>query len=104
MDTSHHPYDSYFHMLTPALTSKSEEFTILGYGEVKIEDIWSFLTKKKWRKPKEGIRSYELVSDVLSMKVGEFMNYATVEAFKSPDWFSELDTEELQELLVPKDR
>ncbi|MBS4199784.1 post-transcriptional regulator [Bacillus sp. FJAT-49732] len=91
-------------MLSPVLTSKAEEFAVLGYGEVKMEDIWTFLTKKKWRKPKEGIRIYELVSDVLSMKVGEFMNFATVEAFKSPDWFSELDSEELQELLVPKDK
>jgi len=104
MDASQHPYESYFHMLTPALTSKAEEFTVLGYGEIKIEDIWTFLTKKKWRKPKDGIRVYELVSDVLSFKVGEYMNYATVEAYKSPDLFSDLDSEELQELLLPKDK
>ncbi|MBS4217035.1 post-transcriptional regulator [Bacillus sp. FJAT-49711] len=103
MDTSHHPYDSYLHVLKPALTSKAEEFAVLGYGEVKTEDIWIFLTKKKWRKHKEGIRIYELVSDVLSMKVGEFMNFATVEAFKSPDWFSDIDSDELQELLQIKE-
>ncbi|MCR2820513.1 post-transcriptional regulator [Lederbergia panacisoli] len=102
METSHHPYDSYLHMLEPALTSKAEEFAVLGYGKVKTEDLWSFLTKKKWKKHKEGIRIYELVSDILSMKVGEFMNFATVEAFKSPDWFSDIESDELQELLQVK--
>ena len=97
-----HPYDLYMNMLGPALQSKSEEFLVLGYGEVKKHELWSFLTKKKWRKPKEGIRIYELVSDVLSMKIGEYMNFATVEAFRSPNWFSDLESDELQELLQKK--
>lgn len=99
-----HPYDSYFHILDPALQSKIEEFTVLGYGTVEKSDLWTFLTQKKWKKYKEGIRMYELVSDVLSVKIGDYMNFATVEAYKSPDLFSDLDSKELEELLHTKDK
>ncbi|MBS4176223.1 post-transcriptional regulator [Lederbergia citrea] len=102
METKKHPYDPYFNVLTPVLVSKVEEFIVLGYGEVNKHDLWLFLTKKKWKKHKEGIRMYELVSDVLSLNIGEFMNFITVEAFKSPNLLSDLDSEELQELLQPK--
>ena len=91
-------------MLGPALQSKAEEFLVLGYGEeCKKHELWSFLTNKKWRKPKEGIRIYELVSDVLSMKIGEDRRImATVEAFRSPNLLSDLESDELQELLQKK--
>ncbi len=102
METKNHPYDSYYHLLEPVLESKAEEFTVLGYGKISKQNLWEYLTRKKWRKHREGIRVYELVSDILSVKVGEYMNYATVEAYKSPNWFTELDSEELQELLEPK--
>lgn len=97
-----HPYDSYFYILEPVLISKKEEFVVLGYGEVNKADLWAYLTQKKWRKPKEGIRIYELVSDVLSLNIGDFMNFATVEAFKSPDILKDLDGNEMQQLLNPK--
>ncbi len=91
-------------MLTPALESKADEFIVLGYGKVENEDIWKFLTEKTWRKPKDGIRIHELVSDIFSMKIGDYMNYATMEAFKSPNLFTDLDNDELQELLDPKSK
>ncbi|HLU23860.1 MAG TPA: post-transcriptional regulator [Bacillaceae bacterium] len=102
MSNSSHPYNSYLHLLTPVIDSKLEEFTLTGYGKVNKQDLWGFLTKKKWQKPKEGIRIHELVADILSVKIGEFMNYATVEAYKAPNLFVELDSEELQELLGEK--
>ncbi|VEF47669.1 post-transcriptional regulator of ComE expression [Bacillus freudenreichii] len=80
-----HEYDDYFHMLKPALLSKAEEFAVLGYEDVTIKDIWRFLTEKTWKKPKEGVRVYELVSDVLSLRVGDFMNFVTMEAFRSQE-------------------
>lgn len=103
MNEKIHPYEPYRNVLEPALTSKAEEFTVLGYDEVKEHELWAFLTKKKWKKPQEGIRMYELVSDVLSMKIGEYMNFATVEAYRSPNWFADLESEELKALLNPKD-
>ncbi|HEY4552730.1 MAG TPA: post-transcriptional regulator [Bacillaceae bacterium] len=102
MKQGSHPYESYFHILGPALQSKAEEMAVLGYGHVTKEDLWGFLINKKWKKPAEGIRMYALVSDVLSLKPGEYMNYATVSAFRSPDLFADLDSEELNELLHPK--
>lgn len=104
MSGGRHEYYDYFHRLKPALISKAEEFSVLGYEDISIKDIWRFLIEKKWRKPKEGIRVYELVSDVLSLKVGEFMNFATVEAFRSQrDPFEELGHEDLQQLLKADD-
>ncbi|MBP1914895.1 post-transcriptional regulator [Lederbergia galactosidilytica] len=94
-----HPYDSYFHILDPTLQSKIEEFTVLGYGTIEKVDLWAFLTQKKWKTYKEGIRIYELVSDILSVKIGDYMNFATVEAYKAPDLFSEIDSKELEDLL-----
>lgn len=99
-----HSYDEYFEVLQPALKSKVEEFLLIGYGKVEVKDLWDYLTKKKWRKTQVEIRVHELVSDVLSVKAGDYMNYATIEAFKSPNWFVELDGEELQELLKPNDK
>ncbi|MBS4208987.1 post-transcriptional regulator [Bacillus sp. FJAT-50079] len=104
MEGTDHPYDSYFHVLTPALVSKVEEFAVLGYGKVEKADIWYYLTKKIWRNPKEGIRIYELVSDVISLNIGDYMNFSTVEAFKSPNIFADLESEELQALLNPKEQ
>lgn len=104
MNEQSHPYDSYFYVLDPVLISKVEEFAVLGYGEVEKADLWEYLTKKVWKKPKEGIRIYELVSDVISINIGRYMNFAAVEAIKSPNWLSELDSDELQELLNPREK
>ncbi len=98
-----HPYDSYYNILKPALVSKVEEFNLLQYGKINERDIWNYLTMKKWKKPKEGIRMYELVSDVLSVNATDYMNFITVEAYKSSNLLSDLDSEELQSLLEPHD-
>lgn len=99
-----HPYDSFFAQLEPALTSKREEFAMLGYKEVTNKDIWEFLKKKKWKKPKDDIRLYEISADILSAKVHDYMNFATVEAYRSPNWFTEINPEELEDLLHPKNK
>ena len=91
-------YDRFRKEVHPALISKMEEFSLLGYGTISQDSLWEFLCKKKWRKPKEDVRIFEIVSDILSVNVGEYMNYATVEAFKS-DEFSLANDEERRELL-----
>jgi hypothetical protein len=95
---SGHRYDEYRNKVTPALNSKREEFEMLGYGSVSGEQLWDFLAQKKWKKPKEEIRLYEIVADILAIQPGEFMNYTTVEAFKLGS-FALDDEDELQELL-----
>ncbi|WEY99222.1 post-transcriptional regulator ComN [Bacillus subtilis] len=94
-----HPADLYKDHVRPFLYSKLEEFKILGYDDVELESLWSYLIDKKWKKKTE-LSIYELASDILSVKIGEFMNYATVESFKTSNWLgSEEGQEALEELL-----
>ncbi|WP_409297499.1 post-transcriptional regulator [Peribacillus sp. SCS-26] len=94
-----HPYQHYREKVRPALDSKLDEFALLGYGEVKEDELWLYLTRKKWKKPKEDIRLFEVVEDILSLTVSEFMNFTTIEAFKQPSIFSAEGKKELKDLL-----
>ncbi|ESU30711.1 hypothetical protein G3A_20605 [Bacillus sp. 17376] len=87
-----HQYGRFYRQVKPALESKVEEFGIFGYEQVKEKELWDYLTKKKWKKPKEEVQMYEIVADILSAKIGEVMNFTTVEAFKIGDFA--LDNEE----------
>ena len=76
------------------MKSKQEEFLLLGYDNVSEEDIWEFLLKKKWRqKEQKEIRLFEMVQHILSLKVGEFMNYMVVEALKEAEFTFENEEE-----------
>jgi hypothetical protein len=97
--SSTHIYDQYRSQVKPVLDSKIEEFHILGYDTIKEDELWVFLTKKKWKKPSEDIRISELVQEILNVKVADYMNYATIEAFKTADLFSVLTEEEKKKLL-----
>lgn len=85
MDQSHQ-YSSYYNEISPAIKSKLEEFRLFGYEKVTEKELWDYLTKKKWKKINEEIHLYEVVADVLSVKIGEVMNFTTVEAFKMGDF------------------
>ncbi|MFD2446186.1 post-transcriptional regulator [Bacillus sp. CGMCC 1.16607] len=93
-----HLYDHFQIQVQPALQSKIEEFRLLGYGTVSESQLWIFLTMKKWKRPKEDIRLYEVVQEILSLDLGEFMNYQTVEALKSSQ-FSFQNEEDWKELM-----
>ncbi|WP_079509877.1 post-transcriptional regulator [Mesobacillus jeotgali] len=93
-----HQYGRYYKQVKPALESKIEEFKIFGYEHVREKELWDYLTKKKWKKPREETQIYEIVADILSAKIGDVMNFTTVEAFKLGD-FALDDEEELKELL-----
>lgn len=93
-----HKYEVFHQDVQPALKSKKEEFTMLGYEGVTEQEIWIFLTRKKWKKPKNDIRLYEIVADILSIQPGEYMNFVTIEAFKFGNLSLE-DEEERRELL-----
>lgn len=93
-----HKYDHFRIQIQPVLQSKIEEFEILGYGTYDEQQLWNFLVKKKWKKPKEEISLYEIVQEILSLKPGDFMSFQTVEALKSSQ-FSIHNQEEWKELL-----
>lgn len=81
MNKSHY-FEKYRSKLLPALQSKREEFVLLGYTEVTVDHVWSYMKNKKWKKVNEDVLLHQLVNDVLSVKVGDYMHYETVEAFK----------------------
>jgi hypothetical protein len=81
-----HPFDEFKDHVKPAIVSKLEEFILLGYEDVSEEKLWAFLKNKKWKKTPV-LSVHEVVRDVLALKIGDFMNYATVESFKSSSWF-----------------
>ncbi|WP_338777338.1 post-transcriptional regulator [Metabacillus sp. FJAT-52054] len=94
-----HPAELYRHHVRPFMKSKLEEFMILGYDHVSEQELWTYLLKKKW-KSKEELMIYKMVSDIMSVRAGEFMNFAAVESYKAPNWFgSEEGTKMLEELL-----
>lgn len=78
--------EAYREQLQIVLESKIEEFQMIGYDQVTIEDIWKYLKAKKWKRINADIRLYELVNDVLTVTANEYMTYLTVEAYQAPLW------------------
>ncbi|GHH97149.1 post-transcriptional regulator [Neobacillus kokaensis] len=93
-----HAYDYFRSEVQPALVSKLEEFHLLGYDSVSDNELWDFLTKKKWRKIKEEIHLYQIIEDILAVKVSDFISFATIKSYKTAE-FSFDDENELKELL-----
>lgn len=93
-----HAYNHFRTQVKPALVSKLEEFRLLGYNEVAESGLWDFLTRKKWKKAKAEIKLYEIIDDILSVKVSDYLSYTTIETYKNND-FSLDDEDEWKELL-----
>jgi hypothetical protein len=91
-----HDYDSFFETVRPALQSKQEEFKLLGYDSVSEMDIWDYLVKKKWIKEKADPKTSKIVQGILSLKVGEFMNFKAVEALKDTSFSLENEEDRLE--------
>jgi Post-transcriptional regulator len=90
--------DEFRTQVQPAIASKLEEFRLLGYDSVTEQDFWDFLLKKKWRKVKEEMKLFEIIQDILSVKVSDYLSFATIEAYKTAE-FSFDDENEWKELL-----
>ncbi|WP_129704888.1 post-transcriptional regulator [Priestia megaterium] len=85
-------------LIQPVLSSKMEEFHMLGYEEVTENDLLSYLEMKKWKKEKE-LSLHQVVNDILSVKITQVMSYVTIESYKS-DMFSTVNNgEDWKELL-----
>ncbi|MFJ5758147.1 post-transcriptional regulator [Neobacillus sp. NPDC093182] len=93
-----HAYNHFKNNVKPALISKLEEFRLLGYHDVSESGLWDFLTKKKWKKAKEDIRLYQIIDDILSVKVSDYISFTTIETYKNNDFNLE-DEDEWKELL-----
>lgn len=93
-----HTYNQFRSKVQPAMASKLEEFNLLGYDAVTENELWEFLIKKKWKKPKDEIMLYEIIQDILTVKVSDYMSFTTIESYKSAE-FSMNDENEWKELL-----
>jgi hypothetical protein len=60
--------------------SKAEEFKLLGYEHVTGLDVWQCVSS---RYKKESPPLHQVVNDILSLKVTQFMNWITIQAYKS---------------------
>jgi len=67
--------------LMPALQCKYDEFRLLGYEQVTHEKIWECLRQKRWKTLEEK-KLYELVSDILSLSIGEYMAFLTMSSYR----------------------
>lgn len=72
--------------LQVVIESKLDEFRMLGFDTVGEDDLWECLEKTIWRKKEGEPKLFQLVEDILSLTVNDYMNYIRIEAFKSPTW------------------
>ena len=99
MTNGPHPYEKFREKVQPVIESKLEEFHILGYERVTDKELWDYLTQKIWRKPKDDVHLYELVSDIFAVKVSDVVHFRTIAEMQTADWFSPEGVEELKKLL-----
>lgn len=91
-------YDHFRDQVRPVLESKLEEFRILGYDSISEEDLWNFLLRKKWKKAKEKVKLFQVIQDIFSIKVSDYISFATIEAYKENE-FSMNNEDDWKELL-----
>lgn len=89
-----------FTNMYPVLESKEREFHLYGYTTVTKEDIWIYCIRKIWRnKNIEETPIHKIVNDILHISPAAFMTFTQIEEQREVDWFSDLNTKELQMLL-----
>ncbi|MCZ2258389.1 post-transcriptional regulator [Sporosarcina sp. G11-34] len=93
-------FEQIYTNMLPAIESKMTEFHLYGYTTVTEVDIWTYCVQKKWRnKDVSSMRTYEIANDILQLLPAAFMTFIQIEAQRSSDWFSDLNSDELQNLL-----
>lgn len=96
-------FEQLFTHLLPVMVSKKNELHLYGYTSVTEEEIWTYCIRKKWRKKNvESMRIYELTKDILRISPAEYMTFTQIEEQRDSNWFSDLNSEELQILLAPQ--
>jgi len=67
-------------MIEQLCMSKAEEFRLIGYEHVNGQDIWECVSDKYHKKGTPPL--YQVVNDILSLKVTQFMNYITLNMYR----------------------
>ena len=103
METMTIQFGELFNHMVPAIESKKNEFHLYGYTTVTEEDIWTYCIRKKWRKKEvDSMKMHEIVNGILQISPAEFMTFTQIEEQRGSDWFSDLNSDELQTLLAPQ--
>jgi len=68
-------------IVQPALTSKCDEFRLIGYQDISEDEIWNCLEEKVW-KGNPVKRLYEVTADIFHLPSSTYMNYKRVGALK----------------------
>ncbi|RJE91019.1 hypothetical protein D3P07_02805 [Paenibacillus sp. 1011MAR3C5] len=67
-------------MIEELCHSKAEEFRLIGYEHVDGKEIWDCVSAKYAKTGQPEL--HQLVNDILSLKITQFMNFMTLSAFK----------------------
>ncbi|MFF3025060.1 post-transcriptional regulator [Gottfriedia sp. NPDC057948] len=86
MSTFHQQAAEFKPQLQVVIESKLDEFRMLGFDTVSGDDLWVCLERTLWRKKEDEPKLFQMVEDILSLTVNDYMNYIRIEAFKSPTW------------------
>lgn len=78
------------------LNHKLKEFRRQGYDEITVEDLWDYCVNFLW-KHKEPDRYHQKVSEIISISLNDYFNYASLKAQVYN--VSSLDEMELDDLL-----
>lgn len=98
-------YEELFELVRPALESKVFEFRLYNYDSVTDVDVWHYCINKKWRKRDIlEMRVSEMVNDILETSPAQYMTHTQIEDFRTSNWFSDINKDDLQELLKPNSK
>jgi hypothetical protein len=81
------PLEDWKNELGPVLNSKIGEFHLMGYESVTMDELWKFITVKLKKKQQEWML-HQVVQAIFKLKVNDFMNWLTIEAFQGNGLFS----------------
>jgi hypothetical protein len=59
--------------------SKAEEFALLGYDNVKAEDVWECVSSSYKQIP----ALHQVVNDILALKITKYMNWLMIQMYKN---------------------
>lgn len=77
---AHSEEDEINAMIEQLCVSKAEEFRLIGYEHVNGQDVWECVSDKYHKKGTPPL--YQVVNDILSLKVTQFMNYITLNMYR----------------------
>ncbi|WP_128895947.1 post-transcriptional regulator [Longirhabdus pacifica] len=67
-------------MIEKLCTAKAEEFHLLGYKQVEGHEVWECVSQSYAKKGMPHL--HQIVSDILSLKITQFMNWMTLSIYR----------------------